>query len=199
MLDFHIELWRLSQCRKDKINVYLAYVHIRTNTWDYSVYYFHFSSLSCMALLCCKEEIFNLFVLFYLFPHFNCHSSFSWAIGTALFFLLSVCVFLSFFRKYLNNGNSIPWWSSTNRKKNKIWTMKNSENRAKMVFVIKTQSKYRWDAGPLIIAIVILDNIQKRQMKNARRANPNPFTYIRIIKVFFIIRWFCIQRAICER
>lgn len=42
MLDFHIELWRLSQCRKDKINVYLAYVHIRTNTWDYSVYYFHF-------------------------------------------------------------------------------------------------------------------------------------------------------------
>lgn len=132
MLDFHIELWRLSQCRKDKINVYLAYVHIRTNTWDYSVYYFHFSSLSCMALLYRKEEMFNLFVLFYLFPHFNCHSSFSWAIGTALFFLLSVCVFLRFFRKYLNNGNSIPWWSSTNRK-NKIkyeqWRIAKTEQK----------------------------------------------------------------------
>lgn len=110
--------WTNEKTQHTKLMSRWYYVHIRTNTWD--ILSFNSTSLmfiillSSFALCYNMKIIFNLFILLYLFPHFNCHSSFSKAIGNTFFPFFMVFLsyfFLSFFNEMKKKRRHNKQWN----------------------------------------------------------------------------------------
>lgn len=89
-LDIRIGLRRLNQCTRIKkkmktklMSIWLMFTLEQTRGTILHIFHL-FGSLS--LALCGRRKIisFNLFALFYLFPHFNCQSSFSSALSLSL-------------------------------------------------------------------------------------------------------------------